>query len=87
MVRCALEDHHARGARRALVVAGAETVVMSLWKVKDDSTRLHMESYYRKLLAGQAPRRSQRARRAEDGWGRSKTAPRPGAPPPPPSTR
>jgi CHAT domain-containing protein len=39
--------------RRALVVAGAETVVMSLWKVKDDSTRLLMESYYRNLLAGQ----------------------------------
>jgi len=41
------------GLRRALVVAGAETVVMSLWKVKDDSTRLLMESYYRNLLAGQ----------------------------------
>ncbi|HLM48203.1 MAG TPA: tetratricopeptide repeat protein [Myxococcaceae bacterium] len=42
-----------QGLRRALVVAGAETVVMSLWKVKDDSTRLLMESYYRNLLAGQ----------------------------------
>jgi CHAT domain-containing protein len=41
------------GLRRALVVAGAETVVMSLWKVKDDSTHLLMESYYRNLLAGQ----------------------------------
>jgi CHAT domain-containing protein len=39
--------------RRALTVAGAETVVLSLWKVKDDSTRLLMESYYRNLLAGQ----------------------------------
>jgi CHAT domain-containing protein len=41
------------GLRRALVVSGAETVVMSLWKVNDDSTRLLMEAYYRKLLAGQ----------------------------------
>jgi CHAT domain-containing protein/Tfp pilus assembly protein PilF len=41
------------GLRRALVVAGAETVVMSLWKVNDDSTRRLMEAYYRKLLEGQ----------------------------------
>ncbi|MFY0565438.1 tetratricopeptide repeat protein [Archangium lansingense] len=42
-----------QGLRRSLVVAGAETVVMSLWKVNDDSTRLLMDSYYRNLLAGQ----------------------------------
>jgi CHAT domain-containing protein len=41
------------GLRRALVMAGAETVVMSLWKVDDDSTRHLMEAYYRGLLAGQ----------------------------------
>ncbi len=41
------------GLRRSLVVAGAETVVMSLWKVNDDSTRLLMDTYYRNLLAGQ----------------------------------
>jgi CHAT domain-containing protein len=40
------------GLRRALITAGAETVVMSLWKVNDDSTRLLMEDYYRHLLAG-----------------------------------
>jgi CHAT domain-containing protein/HEPN domain-containing protein len=40
------------GLRRALVVAGAETVVMSLWKVNDDTTRQLMEAYYQKLLAG-----------------------------------
>jgi CHAT domain-containing protein/tetratricopeptide (TPR) repeat protein len=40
------------GLRRSLVIAGAETVVMSLWKVNDDSTRLLMEAYYRHLLAG-----------------------------------
>jgi CHAT domain-containing protein/tetratricopeptide (TPR) repeat protein len=41
------------GLRRAFVVAGAETVVMSLWKVKDDTTQQLMEAYYRNLLAGQ----------------------------------
>ncbi|WP_224250188.1 CHAT domain-containing protein [Hyalangium gracile] len=40
------------GLRRALVIAGAETVVMSLWQVNDETTRLLMESYYRHLLAG-----------------------------------
>nr|WP_269770289.1 CHAT domain-containing tetratricopeptide repeat protein [Cystobacter fuscus] len=42
-----------QGLRRALVVAGAESVVMSLWKVNDNSTRLLMDAYYRHLLAGQ----------------------------------
>jgi CHAT domain-containing protein/Tfp pilus assembly protein PilF len=41
------------GLRRAFVVAGAETVVMSLWKVNDDTTRVLMEAYYRNLLTGQ----------------------------------
>jgi CHAT domain-containing protein/Tfp pilus assembly protein PilF len=41
------------GLRRAFLVAGAETVVMSLWKVNDDTTRQLMEAYYRHLLAEQ----------------------------------
>jgi CHAT domain-containing protein/Tfp pilus assembly protein PilF len=41
------------GLRRALMVAGAETVVSSLWSVNDDSTRQLMDAYYRNLLAGQ----------------------------------
>jgi CHAT domain-containing protein len=41
------------GLRRALVIAGAETVVVSLWRVDDETTRSMMESYYRNLLAGQ----------------------------------
>ncbi|HEX8826189.1 MAG TPA: CHAT domain-containing protein, partial [Archangium sp.] len=41
------------GLRRAFLVAGAETVVMSLWKVNDETTRALMEAYYRNLLAGQ----------------------------------
>ncbi|KFE67246.1 hypothetical protein DB31_8599 [Hyalangium minutum] len=35
------------------MVAGAETVVMSLWKVNDDTTSQLMEAYFRNLLAGQ----------------------------------
>ena len=41
------------GLRRAFLVAGAETVVMSLWKVNDGTTHTLMEAYYRHLLAGQ----------------------------------
>ncbi|SEK79757.1 CHAT domain-containing protein [Stigmatella aurantiaca] len=41
------------GLRRALMAAGAETVLVSLWKVNDNSTHLLMELYYRNLLAGQ----------------------------------
>ncbi len=41
------------GLRRAFVVAGAETVVMSLWMVDDTTTSTLMEAYYRNLLAGQ----------------------------------
>nr|WP_245768890.1 CHAT domain-containing tetratricopeptide repeat protein [Stigmatella aurantiaca] len=41
------------GLRRALMAAGAETVLASLWKVNDNSTHLLMEFYYRNLLAGQ----------------------------------
>ncbi|HEX8822774.1 MAG TPA: CHAT domain-containing protein, partial [Archangium sp.] len=41
------------GLRRAFLVAGAETVVTSLWKVDDETTSALMEAYYRNLLAGQ----------------------------------
>jgi CHAT domain-containing protein len=40
------------GLRRALVVAGAETVVSSLWRVDDDATRDLMSRHYAKLLKG-----------------------------------
>ncbi|WNG41574.1 CHAT domain-containing protein [Archangium violaceum] len=40
------------GLRRALISAGAETVVSSLWKVNDDTTHQLMRAYYRHLLAG-----------------------------------
>jgi CHAT domain-containing protein len=40
------------GLRRAFVLAGAKTLVMSLWRVPDDPTREFMEELYRHLLAG-----------------------------------
>jgi CHAT domain-containing protein/Tfp pilus assembly protein PilF len=38
------------GLRRAFLVAGAETVVTSLWQVNDAATGKLMELYYRRLL-------------------------------------
>jgi CHAT domain-containing protein len=56
------------GLRRAFLVAGAETVVMSLWQVKDDTTSQLMEAYYAHLLRGlgraQALREAMRSLRA-----------------------
>jgi CHAT domain-containing protein/tetratricopeptide (TPR) repeat protein len=40
------------GLRRALVIAGSETQVMSLWRVDDAATREQMEAYYGGLLHG-----------------------------------
>ena len=41
------------GLRRALVLAGAESQVVSLWKVSDAATRDLMVEYYRRLQAGE----------------------------------
>jgi CHAT domain-containing protein/Tfp pilus assembly protein PilF len=53
------------GLRRALVIAGAATQVMSLWRVDDEATRDLMIAYYGALRAGEgrgeAMRRAQRA--------------------------
>jgi CHAT domain-containing protein/Tfp pilus assembly protein PilF len=37
------------GLRRAFVIAGAESLVMSLWPISDYSTRLLMTNYYKNL--------------------------------------
>jgi CHAT domain-containing protein/tetratricopeptide (TPR) repeat protein len=41
------------GLRRALVLAGAESQLMSLWQVDDEATRDLMVAYYRRLRAGE----------------------------------
>jgi CHAT domain-containing protein/tetratricopeptide (TPR) repeat protein len=52
------------GLRRAFVLAGAKTLVMSLWKVPDMATAILMDRFYDHLLAGewrhQALRQAQR---------------------------
>jgi CHAT domain-containing protein/Tfp pilus assembly protein PilF len=41
------------GLRRAFVLAGAKTLVMSLWKVPDQQTQQLMVDFYQRILAGQ----------------------------------
>jgi CHAT domain-containing protein len=41
------------GLRRALVLAGAESQVMSLWQVSDAATRDLMVAYYKRLESGE----------------------------------
>jgi CHAT domain-containing protein len=45
------------GLRRALVIAGAESLLMSLWQVDDAATRDLMAGYYARLTSGK-PRSS-----------------------------
>jgi CHAT domain-containing protein/tetratricopeptide (TPR) repeat protein len=57
------------GLRRAFIVAGAETVVASLWKIEDAIAPELMQHYYRDLVAGrgraEALHAAMRAIRAE----------------------
>jgi CHAT domain-containing protein/Tfp pilus assembly protein PilF len=48
-----LEGEGVYGLRRALALAGAESQVMTLWKVNGDTTRDLMTRYYRRLKAGE----------------------------------
>ena len=41
------------GLQRAFMLAGAKTLVMSLWSVPDDATRELMEDFYTRILAGE----------------------------------
>ena len=41
------------GLRRSFVLAGADTLVMSLWKVPDQQTRELMEEFYSRILDGE----------------------------------
>lgn len=46
------------GLQRAFKMAGVETVMMSLWKVPDESTAMLMTRFYENLLNGDSPRES-----------------------------
>ena len=52
------------GLRRAFVLAGVQTLVMSLWKVDDLATAILMEKFYTHLLQGHG--RAQALRQAQD---------------------
>jgi CHAT domain-containing protein len=41
------------GLRRALAIAGAQSQVISLWSVNDETTRLLMVDYYKRLIRGE----------------------------------
>lgn len=53
------------GLRRAFVVAGAETLLMSLWQVADEATKDLMTAYYSRLAKGEA--RAEALRQAQLG--------------------
>lgn len=56
------------GLRRAFVLAGVKTLIMSLWKVPDEETQELMDDFYKRLLSGvpraEALRDAQRAMKA-----------------------
>jgi CHAT domain-containing protein/Tfp pilus assembly protein PilF len=58
-----LNGQGVQGLRRALVLAGSESQMMSLWPVSDKGTRELMIEYYRRLKAGEG--RSEALRRVQ----------------------
>jgi len=53
------------GLRRAFVLAGVKTLIMSLWKISDEATTLLMELFYKNLVSGQNARAALRAAQLE----------------------
>ncbi|WP_202960877.1 CHAT domain-containing protein [Microcystis aeruginosa] len=55
------------GLRRAFVIAGAESQLISLWKVSDDATKDLMVAYYGRLQKGEGEGRSEALRQIQLG--------------------
>jgi CHAT domain-containing protein/Tfp pilus assembly protein PilF len=55
------------GLRRALVIAGSESQLISLWKVSDDATKDLMVAYYGRLQKGEGEGRSEALRQIQLG--------------------
>ena len=53
------------GLQRAFKMAGAQTLLMALWKVNDDATRLLMAAFYRNLNQGMSKREAFRRAQQE----------------------
>lgn len=62
------------GLRRAFVLAGAKTLVMSLWKVPDRETQELMEEFYGRILGGEP--RAEALRQAQLSMKAKHSAPR-----------
>lgn len=46
------------GLQRAFKLAGAKSIIMSLWEVNDDATKIMMTNLYQQLLLGKTKRDS-----------------------------
>ena len=46
------------GLQRGFKMAGVETLVMSLWKIPDDATRILMVEFYKNLMSGKSKHQS-----------------------------
>ncbi len=53
------------GMRRAFALAGADTLLLSLWKVPDAETRVLMAAFYARLTAGETPAAALQGAQAE----------------------
>ena len=60
-----VNDEGVFGLQRAFKKAGANTIVMSLWKVNDYITQMMMTSFYEHLLSGKSKRDSFRLAQQE----------------------